>query len=57
MNKRIAIMKLCGTYAPIQFECDAMGLVPMPRDEYERLLEAAAELAAIKAGNLEARAA
>lgn len=50
MQKRVALMKLCGTYAPIQFECAELGLVPVPVDEYERLLSMAAELDAIKGG-------
>jgi predicted DNA-binding protein (UPF0251 family) len=48
MQKRVALMKLCGTYAPVQFECAELGLVPVPVDEYERLLAMAAELDAIK---------
>jgi len=48
MNKRIAIMKLCGTYAPVQFECEALDLVPVPRDEYERLKASEAELSVMK---------
>ncbi|CAB3730074.1 hypothetical protein LMG22037_05502 [Paraburkholderia phenoliruptrix] len=48
MQKRIALMRLCGTYAPVQFECAELGLVPVPADEYERLVAAAAQLESVK---------
>jgi predicted DNA-binding protein (UPF0251 family) len=48
MVKRVALMELCGTYAPVQYECEKLGLVPVPRDEYDRLVASAAELDAIK---------
>lgn len=48
-NKRVRLMELCKNLAPVQFECEALGLVPVPRVEYERLLALVAELEAIKA--------
>ena len=47
-QKRVALMRLCGTYAPVQFECEALDLVPVPRDEYERLRALEAELSVMK---------
>lgn len=48
-NKRVRLMELCKNFAPIQFECEALGLVPVPRREYDRFLALVAELEAIKA--------
>ena len=47
-NKRVRLMELCKNLAPLQFECNALGLVPVPVDEYERLMDLVAELDAIK---------
>jgi hypothetical protein len=47
-NKRVRLMELCKNLAPVQFECAALGLVPVPRDEYVQLISMAAELESIK---------
>lgn len=48
-NKRVRLMELCKNLAPVQFECEALGLVPVPRKEFDRLMALEAELEAIRA--------
>ncbi|MEX3914844.1 hypothetical protein AB4Y43_01170 [Paraburkholderia sp. BR10872] len=50
-HKRLKLMRMNGNYAPVQYECNELGLVPVPFAEYERLLKADEELKAVKAGS------